>query len=419
MFQKSIITHLTFLFLLFTEVIGQNADCDKMLILKDTIYHTEAISGFGDKKEFSDNALDNAKVFEKEANSIWYFIFAKEDAVLTFDIITESKSDDWDFVLYKYSKGFCNKVANNELVALRSNLSRSPITGLSRKGKESFVAAGVNANYSRPIRVKKDERYVLVVNNPKRAGGKHTLILHYPQKKKVKKPTKTITETKVKKEVVKVDEPISLITKFKMELKDAATEESVLGYATISGFKGGVIEIDGKSVYKQELPKNNHKIIIDASAKGYMLSSKEFRISKNRTAFLAKVSMEKIEAGKKVNLKNIQFHGNRYEFLPKATGSLKSLLSFMNQNPNVVIEVEGHVNGPGRKNTKSDQELSYNRAYAVKGYLIKNGIEKVRIDFKGYGNSQMLFPNPKSPHQESANRRVEIKILSNEYNSGN
>ena len=91
----------------------------------------------------------------------------------------------------------------------------------------------------------------------------------------------------------------------------------------------------------------------------------------------------------------------------------------MNQNPEVVIEIEGHVNGPGQKNSKDYQELSYNRAYAVKAYLIKNNIEKNRIDFKGYGNSQMLYPNPKSSYQESANRRVEIKIISNEYNSGN
>jgi outer membrane protein OmpA-like peptidoglycan-associated protein len=417
MSQKSIITLLTFVSLLLTEVIGQNGDCDKIMSLKDTIYHTKAISGFGDKKEFSGNALDNVKTFEKEANSIWYFIDAKEDAVLTFDIITESVTDDWDFVLYKYSKGFCEKVANNELVALRSNLSRSSITGLSRKGKESFVGAGVNANYSKPIRVKKAARYVLVVNNSKRAGGKHTLILHYLTKKTVKKPVKkVIVETKVEKEV-KV--PVSLITDFVMKLKDVSTKELVIGFATISGFKGGVLEVDGKSTYKKELVKKNHNIIIDASAKGYMLKSQEFKISKNKTNFIAEILLEKIGAGQKVNLKNIQFHGNRFDFLPKATGSLKSLLSFMNQNPTLVIEVEGHVNGPGKKNTKEYKELSYSRAYAVKGYLTKNGIVKDRIEFKGYGNSEMLYPNPKSSHQESANRRVEIKIVSDGYNSGN
>ena len=115
-----------------------------------------------------------------------------------------------------------------------------------------------------------------------------------------------------------------------------------------------------------------------------------------------------------MNLKKIQFQGNRSDFLPTAKNSLLSLLSFMIQNPKVVIRVEGHVNGPGRSNSKSYQELSYSRALGVKEYLITNGIDKNRIDFKGYGNSRMLFPRPQSIHQESANRRVEIKILSYE-----
>lgn len=410
-----------FLVILFFSVFSfqlqaQNADCDKMFILKDTIYHTEAISGFGAKKEFQDNDLENSKAFEKEKNSIWYFFVAKEDAVLTFDIIAQNKQDDWDFIMYEYSKGFCKKVANNELVALRSNLSRSPVTGLSRKGKESFVGAGVNVNYSKPIRVKKGVRYVLVVNNPKRAGGKHTLILHYPIKKVNKKSVK---EFVLDKEEVKAEKELSLITDFKMEVKDATTKEAVLAYATIFGFDHEIVEINGQYSYKRELSKDNYKVLIDASAKGYMLTSMEFNIGKNRIEFLAEILLEKIEAGKKVNLQNIQFYGNRYDFLPKASSSLKALLSFMQKNPTVVLEIEGHVNGPGRKNSKSDKELSYNRAYAVKGYLIKNGIAKDRIDFKGYGNSQMLYPNPKNSYQESANRRVEIKIISNEYNSGN
>jgi len=87
-------------------------------------------------------------------------------------------------------------------------------------------------------------------------------------------------------------------------------------------------------------------------------------------------------------------------------------LLFMEKNPTVMIEVGGHVNGPGERNFKRYKELSYNRADAVKSYLIKNGIVESRVDFKGYGNSQMLYSRPKSPYQESANRRVEIKILS-------
>jgi len=103
MAQKSILIILTFVFLLFTEVIAQNNDCDKMLVLKDTIYKSGAIAGYGARKDFSGNALGDAKTFENEVNSIWYFIKVQEDGVLTFDIVTANKIDDWDFILYPYS----------------------------------------------------------------------------------------------------------------------------------------------------------------------------------------------------------------------------------------------------------------------------------------------------------------------------
>ena len=91
----------------------------------------------------------------------------------------------------------------------------------------------------------------------------------------------------------------------------------------------------------------------------------------------------------------------------------------MQQNPKVIIEIEGHVNGPNQRNTNSYKELSLNRAKAVREYLIENKIDPSRLKFVGYGNSQMLYPQPKTGIQESANRRVEIKIISNGTGTGN
>ena len=113
-----------------------------------------------------------------------------------------------------------------------------------------------------------------------------------------------------------------------------------------------------------------------------------------------------------LTLRSFDFYGDKFNFLPTSKPSLKALLLFMEMNPTVKIEIEGHVNGPGVRNSKSFKELSYNRAYAVKANLVKNGIAAERVDFKGYGNSHMLYPKPKSLFQESANRRVEIKIVS-------
>lgn len=392
----------TFHFLLFTQVNSQNSDCSDLLILKDTIYHSKAIAGFGNQKEFSGNALENEKIFEEEKNSIWYFFIVPRDGVLTFDIITKNKQDDWDFLLYEYRKKFCKRIEDKVIEPVRTNLSRSPITGLSENATENFVGAGINDNYSNSIAVKKGDRFVLVVNNPKRSGGTHTLILHYPQQKSsVDKPI----------EAPKIEQ---VTTKFELVIKNKITNDLVKGNLTLVGLEKEPIVSVAQPVYVKYVSKKNRKVHITALAKGYMLYDRAIKVGKNKVSYSHDILLEPIAKGAKVNLKRIQFEGNKSTFLPGAKSSLNALLSFMKENPKVVIEVEGHVNGPGQKNTKEYKALSYSRAYAVKAFLIKNGIDENRIDFKGYGNSQMLYPNPRSEYQQAANRRVEIKILSNE-----
>ncbi len=389
---------------------AQHGDCNSMLPIKESIYHSEPISGYGDKKEFEGNDLENKKIFEEEKNSIWYLISMPADGAFTFDIETQNQLDDWDFLLFEYKKMFCKRIDAKKVEPIRSNLSRSPITGLVRGSKESFVGAGLNENYSKPVFVKKGTQYVLVVNNAKRSGGVHTLKLHFPGKEK----TVVKIEKKIEKKEVEPTETIS----FSLSIKDASTKELLPSDVSISGLRKKDIYLDTITGYETRISKQNHNVNVIAHAKNYMLTSKSFKIPANELMYSVEILLEKIQKGKKVNLDNIQFYGNRFDFLPSAKNSLKSLLSFMEQNQQVAIQIDGHVNGPDKKNTKDYQELSYNRAYAVKNYLVKKGIAPERIDFKGYGNSKMLYPDPKSSFQESANRRVEIKILSNEYNSG-
>jgi outer membrane protein OmpA-like peptidoglycan-associated protein len=401
MIQKFIILFFVFCISVFTELNAQYGDCGNMLILKDTIYQAQSISGFGNTNEFEGNELEDIKTFEEEKNSIWYFITAPSDGVFTFDIISENEGDDWDFLLFEYKKKFCTRIKDNKIVPIRTNLSRSPITGMSRKGKENFVGAGVNNTYSRPTHVNKGDRYVLVVNNPKRAKGNHTLVLHFPQEKK------TLGANQNKETPAEVVQ-----TKFELIVKDKGTENLVKSNISIIGIGSKPLVMADKSVFIKYITKKTRTLSINASAKGYMLTSLECKITKNQLTVSYDVLLEPIKSGAKVNLKNIQFYGNRFDLLPSARPTLDALLLFMKINPTVSIEVEGHVNGPRQKNSKEYQELSYSRAYAVKEFLMKKGVNKERLDFKGYGNSRMLYPDPKNSYQEAANRRVEIKILS-------
>jgi outer membrane protein OmpA-like peptidoglycan-associated protein len=89
---------------------------------------------------------------------------------------------------------------------------------------------------------------------------------------------------------------------------------------------------------------------------------------------------------------------------------LEKLLEFLNKNPSLKIEIQGHIccqTSPGV------YDVSPSRARAVWLFLIKNGINKNRMSFKGFGTTRPIHPIPeKSAQEEEDNRRVEIMILS-------
>ena len=117
-----------------------------------------------------------------------------------------------------------------------------------------------------------------------------------------------------------------------------------------------------------------------------------------------------IEVGTSIQLDNILFKSNGVKFLPESYPLLEKLAKFMRNHPTISIEVQGHVNAPGEKNTLQQIKLSSDRANAVTKYLIESGIDVSRMTTKGYGNSKMIFPRAKSEREFKKNRRVEVLI---------
>lgn len=378
---------------------AQHADCSKMLHLTDTFYEAKNISGYGETLEFESNDLYDSLNFEIEKNTIWYLISIPYDGELSFDIKSLDEGNDWDFLLFEHKNLFCKRINVKKIAPIRSNLSRSANTGIAKEGSKPFVAAGINDNYSKSLLVKKDEQYVLVVNNSKRAGGSHSLTINIAGEK----PKVIIEEPTPEKNTLSLS----------IEIKDKLTDKPIAGNIIIDGLRKKLVEKDNIMTYAVEVPQRKYKLTISTNSPGYLIYSEEATITANRTTFSQTILLEKIQKGRKVNLRNIQFYGNQAKFLPQASGDLKALLVFMDINESVKIEVEGHVNGPNQRNTKDYQQLSEDRAKAVKDYLIENGIDATRIASVGYGNTQMLHPNPKSEAEMSANRRVEIKIMEN------
>lgn len=400
--MRSLLFILIFQFSIFNfQLKAQHADCNNLLELQDTVYIAKNISGFGQKQEFKDNDINDKYGFEEEANSIWYLIKMPAKGKFTFDIIAQDENDDWDFLLYEHLNLFCKRIDSNKITPIRTNLSRSAMTGLSLTSNQEYSAAGLNDNYSKYVEVEKGDELVLIVNNPKNANRTHKLILHLPKK----------IQPIVKEEIKIEPKPETNHKKFALEIKDKITKQSVPATVSINGLRNDVIELSNLTVYETEVIKQNYDVNVMAFAEGYMLSSFDYKLSKTRGSDREVVYLEPIEEGKKVNLKNIQFYGERADFLPTAEGSLLALLNFMQINSSIKVEIEGHVNGPDKPNTSAFKKLSFARALAVKQYLVDNGIESNRIQYIGYGNSKMLFPFPMKEEEHSANRRVEVKII--------
>jgi outer membrane protein OmpA-like peptidoglycan-associated protein len=123
------------------------------------------------------------------------------------------------------------------------------------------------------------------------------------------------------------------------------------------------------------------------------------------------------KVGTTIVLRNLNFEGGRHVLLSRSLPILSQLLEAMQQNPNLKIEIHGHVCCTanyldGRDNDLGTFDLSWQRAKVVYQYLVKNGISEERMSYKGFGASQKLYPEERDAYEQEENRRVEIKIVS-------
>ncbi|PHI20998.1 hypothetical protein CEQ90_04745 [Lewinellaceae bacterium SD302] len=159
---------------------------------------------------------------------------------------------------------------------------------------------------------------------------------------------------------------------------------------------------------------------IDVTAKGYFLASKMLKATPEALRDEFQIQLPRLEKGKAADIDNLYFVSGRDILLESSEPELPKVLKFMQLNDKIKIEIAGHVNVPnqGRIPRSSNHFLlSVMRALVVYNYLLRNGIAEERVSYQGYGNWEMRFPNAQTESQQSANRRVEIKILETEMST--
>ena len=117
-----------------------------------------------------------------------------------------------------------------------------------------------------------------------------------------------------------------------------------------------------------------------------------------------------LEEGQSIVMNNLFFVANKYEILPESYPELDKLYDLLKEHPTIKIEIAGHTSA-NTSGEKFNQELSTNRALAVKEYVVRKGIAENRISHVGHGYSKPIFKEEKEELQ-ARNRRVEFKIIS-------
>jgi flagellar motor protein MotB len=380
----------------------ENGDCTGAIPIRDTIHvQPYAVRGFGNKLEIKENPPGDRQWFQREHHTTWYTFRAPVTTTLTFDIIPDNLEDDIDFLVFRGDiPSLCDKIARKEVVPIRSNISRNDKSigsrcGLSKDAPEPYVRSGVGSSYSSALEVQEGDLFYLVVDYQDRPRAGYTIHFHYDPP-----PAPAVQE----------EEKVKPKQRVEVNIVDAATGAPLEAPITIEGMVfDKVVEARGQSTYTF-LMEPYRNLRISCIRQGYMFHTERVKGS-TAPELQVELRLTPIAAGERVVLDDIRFVGNDTKVMRQSESSLLMLLQFMNENPGVRIEIQGHVNGPTFKNKKEFIELSTGRAKTVYEFLLVNDIPPTRMTYKGYGNGQMLYPDPKTKEQSEANRRVEIKVL--------
>ncbi|MGB3849805.1 MAG: PorP/SprF family type IX secretion system membrane protein [Tunicatimonas sp.] len=101
----------------------------------------------------------------------------------------------------------------------------------------------------------------------------------------------------------------------------------------------------------------------------------------------------------------VEFGFDRSALTPLAKEALRGVAVFLQQHPDLNVTLTGHADGVGTPS--ANEQISWQRARAVRDHLLSKGISDQRIKIMGKGNQEPLYPNT-SEALRAKNRRVEI-----------
>lgn len=108
-----------------------------------------------------------------------------------------------------------------------------------------------------------------------------------------------------------------------------------------------------------------------------------------------------------LSLPDVQFEANSAKLTESSKAILDDAAKGLNGQKNLKLLISGYTDTSG--NSGYNQQLSAQRAEAVRQYLISKGVDASRMESKGFGSANPKADNSSAEGREQ-NRRVEFKV---------
>jgi len=108
-----------------------------------------------------------------------------------------------------------------------------------------------------------------------------------------------------------------------------------------------------------------------------------------------------------VNMSDVLFDTGKYALRPGAREKLAKVSGIIMSHPGLRIQVEGHTDSVG--GDEYNMRLSENRADAVRGYLVEQGVQPGNVTAQGFGKTLPVADNTTAAGRQM-NRRVELVV---------
>jgi len=129
--------------------------------------------------------------------------------------------------------------------------------------------------------------------------------------------------------------------------------------------------------------------------------------ARNLERELEELQAEETDRGLVLTLGDVLFETGQAALLPGAMTTVDRLAQFMGDYPERTVRIEGHTDSVGSDTL--NQQLSEQRAAAVRDALVARGVDAGRIQTVGHGEARPVASND-TPGGRQQNRRIEVVV---------